>query len=385
MVEKVFIYGDEFGTSTLKSNDVKNISHFIYVAIVIKDSNKRIAQEVRNHISETFFKGQIVKSSSKLLKKNNSRIKALEYLIKNLNFVTYVLVIDKEKLNKEQGGLRFKEVFYKYFQKIFLSQIKNNYSDFEIHMDNLINEKYQIELKNYLAKNYQDNFFEKYNISDDIDEPLIQLADLLAGSFGRVFNSSFISEKSDELIDLLTKNTSNISFFPAKDELERANLGEELDVDIEIYTIVRDDISLIFEIEKDEIVRNVLEYLLWNQKILPSIYMQTHEIIANVKQNVGKELSVENLKIIIRDLRYKGAIIVSSANRSGYKLAVNKTDVYVYFGHYLKHVIPMLKKVEIANSVFMNKTVGDFIPLNQMDELKNLVNSLTSNNTYTQS
>jgi len=43
----------------------------------------------------------------------------------------------------------------------------------------------------------------------------------------------------------------------------------------------------------------------------------------------------------------------------------------------LKHVIPMLKKVEIANSIFMNKTVGDFIPLDEMNELKKLVDTLS--------
>jgi hypothetical protein len=36
----------------------------------------------------------------------------------------------------------------------------------------------------------------------------------------------------------------------------------------------------------------------------------------------------------------------------------------------------MLKKVEIANNIFMNKTVGDYIPLNEMNELKNLVDSI---------
>ena len=42
--------------------------------------------------------------------------------------------------------------------------------------------------------NRSDNFFEKYHISDDKEEPLIQLADILAGSYGRVFNTAFIPD-----------------------------------------------------------------------------------------------------------------------------------------------------------------------------------------------
>lgn len=377
MSEKVFIYGDEFGTSTLKSNDVKNITHFVYAAIVVKESQLHNAIKVRDDISKKFFKGNILKSNSKILnKKKDTRLEVLDYLIENLNFVVYLLVIDKTKLDKEKGGLRFKEVFYKYFQKIFISQINNNFIDFEIHMDNLINDEYQIELKNYIAQNYQDSFFEKYHISDDKDEPLIQLADIIAGSYGRVFNTAFITDNSEAIFNKLKPVTGNVSFFPYKEDNKIFVTNEEKKIDEEIYNIVRNDALDVFENESDIIIKNVIEYLLWYQKVMPFRYTQTYEITNALKHNTGKEVSIENLRNIIKNLRFKGIIIVSSSSKSGYKLAVNKSDVHIYFGHYLNYILPMLKKVEIANSVFMNKTVGDFIPLEEMNELKNLVETL---------
>ncbi len=54
-MEKVYIFGDEFGTSTLKMNDIKNITHFIYSAIVIKESNIINALKVRENISNTHW------------------------------------------------------------------------------------------------------------------------------------------------------------------------------------------------------------------------------------------------------------------------------------------------------------------------------------------
>tara|TARA_R110001592_G_scaffold335430_1_gene620236 strand:- start:441 stop:1577 length:1137 start_codon:yes stop_codon:yes gene_type:complete len=376
-MEKVYIFGDEFGTSTLKSNDVKNITHFVYAAIVVKESQLHNARKVRDDISKKFFKGNILKSNSKILnKKKETRLEVLDYLIKNLNFIVYLLVIDKTKLDKEEGGLRFKKVFYKYFQKIFISQINNNFSDFEIHMDNLINDEYQIELKNYIAQNYQDNFFEKYHISDDKDEPLIQLADIIVGSYGRVFNTAFITDNSEEIFNKLKPVTGNVSFFPYKEDNKIFVSNEEKKVDVEIYNIVRNDALDIFENENDIIIKSVIEYLLWYQKVMPFRYAQTYEITNALKHNTGKEVSVENLRIIIKNLRFKGIIVVSSSSKSGYKLAVNKSDVHIYFSHYLNYILPMLKKVEIANSIFMNKTVGDFIPLEEMNELKNLVETL---------
>ena len=375
-MEKVYIFGDEFGTSTLKNNDVKNITHFIYSAIVIKESNIHKALKVREDLSNLFFKGQILKSSSKVLRNEEIRLKVLDYLIKHLNFVVYVMVIDKEKLDNEKGGLRFKEVFYKYFQKIFIAQIDNNFTDFEIHMDNLINEKYQIELKNYIAQNYQNNFFEKYNISDDKEEPLLQLADILAGSYGRVFNASFISDKSEDIFNILKPITGNIAFFPFKKDNKVFITNNEDKIDEELFGIVRKDAIEIYENESDIIKKKVIEHLLWYQKVMPFRYTQTYEIINAIKHNTGKEVSIDNLRNIIKELRFKGIIVVSSSSRSGYKLAVNKSDVHTYFKHYLNYILPMLKKIEIANSVFLNKTVGEFIPLQEIDDLKKLVETL---------
>lgn len=376
-MEKVYIYGDEFGTSTLGNNDVKNITHFVYAVVIIKESQLKLARKVRDDISKKFFKGNILKSNSKILKKEGARLEVLDYLINNLNFLVHILVIDKTKLDKEKGGLRFKEVFYKYFQKIFVSQINNHFSDFEIHMDGLINEKYQIGLKNYIAQNYKDNFFEKYFISDDKDEPLIQLADIIAGSYGRVFNASFISDESEQIYVKLKPITGNTSFFPYKNDSKTFSLDKEKNkVDTEIYNIVRNDAIEISENENDLIVKHILECLLWYQKITPFNYTQTYEVINSVKHNTGKILTIDSLRSVVKKMRFKGIIIVSSSSKSGYKLAVNKSDVHIYFKHYLNYINPMLKKVDIANNVFMNKTVGDFIPLQEMEDLKKLVETL---------
>ncbi|NRB58322.1 MAG: DUF3800 domain-containing protein [Winogradskyella sp.] len=377
MGEKVYIFGDEFGTSTLNKNDVKNITHFVYSAIVVKESNLNQARKVQKKISKDFFYGHPIKSSSRVLKSEKKRIEILEYLIKNLNFIIYLLVVDKEKLSKDTGGLRFKEVFYKYFRGIFVSQINNKFSEFEIFMDNLISEKYSSELKNYIVQKYQNNIFEQYHISDDKDEPLIQLADLIAGSYGRVFNASFISNNSEDIFNTLKPITPNITFFPEDSVSKTFVASPEKKIDSEVYEIVRNDAVKIYDEVTDTVSKAVLDYLLWHQKVLPFKYAQTYEITNAIKYNRGKELSIENLRIIVKELRFKGIIIVSSSSKSGYKLAVSKSDVHTYFTHYMKYILPMLKKIEIANSVFANKTVGDFIPLSDIEELKNLVDTLS--------
>lgn len=377
-MEKVYIFGDEFGTSTLEENDVKNITHFVYSAVVIKESNIEKARKVRDEISEIFLFGNKIKSSSKALRDDERRLKILKYLTENLNFTIHILVIDKNELSKEIGGLRFKNVFYKYFQKIFVGLINNNYHDFKICMDNIISDDFSFDIRSYLSANISDSLFDKYEMTNDVKEPLIQFADLISGSFGRVVNLSFKSPIKDEIFEILKPYIIKTSFFPLKEMTNTQNLNlDGNEVDEEIYNIVRDDAIKLMENDKDEIHREVLSLLVNHQKISPKHFVYTYELINSLKHLLGKDISIENLRIVIRDLRYRGIIIVSNTNKGGYKLAVNKSDVYLYFNHYLKFVLPMLQKVEIANNIFKSKTVGEFIPLEDMDNLKKLVESLT--------
>ena len=377
-MEKVYVFGDEFGTSTLNNNDVKNITHFVYSAIIIKESNLDNARRIRNEISNKFLSGNKIKSSSRALKNDIKRLDILNYLVKNLDFTVHLLVINKDELSKEQGGLRFKEVFYKYFQKIFIGLINNSYHDFKIVMDSLISEDFHSDLKSYLASQISNSLFDNYEMSNDLNEPLIQFADLISGSFGRIVNPSFDSNIKDEIFSILKSRIIKTSFFPKKDKTIHFKKHQESEIiNKEIYNIVKTDAENLLDKDNDLIHKHVLSQLLTYQTISPKHFVYTYELVNSIKYYLGKDISTENLRIVIRDLRYKGIIVVSNTNKGGYKLAVNKNDVYQYFNHYLKYVIPMLQKVDIANSIFKSKTVGEFIPLEDMDSLKKLVESLT--------
>lgn len=379
-MEKVLIFCDEFGTSTLKQNDIKNITKFVYSSIIIKESQLKKAIEVRDEISAKFLKNQKIKSSSKILKNESVRIECVNYLYENLNFVNHFLIVDKEKLDKDKGGLRFKEVFYKYFQNILFSEIANQFTDFQIYMHHTITKEYGEELKLYLSNKVKDSLFENYEFIDDETQPLIQFADLLAGSYGRCFNDDFYSQNLEKIISNIKKN-STISFFPEEKKVDFKPIYLDNEIEQEIYEIVRNDAFTYFKKDEIDYFQNkILELLLTYQKIAPLVYLQTFEIIQFLKNNFNKDISTEQLRLIIRDLRFEGIIIVSSNSKSGYKLAVNKNDIYQYFNHYSKYILPMLKKVQIANDILIQKTVGEFVPLKEFEELAGLVNKIKFDN-----
>lgn len=377
-MEKVFIFCDEFGTSTLLQNDVKNITKFVYCSIVIKESNLEKARKVRDEISQKFLFNEKIKSSSTALKNDKRRLDCLNHLYDNLDFITHFLVVDKEKLEQDRGGLRFKYVFYKFFQKIFFAEINNRYVDFEINMHHTIDEKYGAEVKTYLTRRVNSSLFEKYNFSSDDEAPLIQFADLIAGSFGKCFNKDFNSDINNDIFKIIEPNIQDISFFPKEYKSENKPLRAENIVDKEIYNIARKDSLELLEKEKDEIKKAILEQLLWYQKVAPNVYLQTYEIENNIKYHFGKGITTDSLRLMIRDMRFEGILIVSTNHKSGYKLAASKLDVYQYFNHYSKYILPMLKKIQIANDIFKQNTVGEFKPLDDFEDMSLLITALNN-------
>ena len=367
-MEKVLIYGDEFGTHSLNNEDSQFISHFIYTAIAIKESNLQSALELRNEISNKFLFGHKLKSSSNALKDNNfqRRVDVVRAICDGLDCAIYCLIVDKQSI--ESDGLKFKEVFYKFFQRIFLEKFADNYNNYSIFMHNIINNKYALEMQNYLQSKIPSTLFNAYSykMCSDEQEPLIQFADVLSGSLGRIFSISHQHQRWEELYNVISSKLIKPEFFPnssTKNIFYNNNSNEEK-TDEEILKIVQEDGESFLGENTDAIMKSIVERLLLYQRIAPFKLVEVYELISVVKRDTGTEIKEEYLRRCIRDIRYKGIMVVSLVGKSGYKLAASKSDIINYFSHYMKYVVPMLQKVEIANNIFKGKTTGDFIPLN---------------------
>ena len=370
-MEKIFIYGDEFGTHSLNEEDPQFISHFIYTAFAIKESNLQNAIDLRNELSSKYLFGQKLKSSSKALNNKNNFDKRLGIIkaICSLECAIYCLIVDKQSIDSE--GLKFKETFYKFFQRIFLEQLGYNYNNYSIFMHNIINGRFALEMRDYLQSRNPSTLFNSYSyrMCTDEEEPLIQFADVLSGSLGRIFSISHKHPRWEELYNVISSKLIKPIIFPtsSKHNVFYDNNENDEKIDEEIFKIVQEDGEKFLTTNKDSIIKCIDEHLLFYQKIAPFKLVEIHELVSVINKNIGIEISQEHLRKCIRDIRYEGIMVVSIAGKSGYKLATSKNDVIDYFSHYLKYVVPMLQIVEIANNIFKGKTTGNFIPLNDSE------------------
>lgn len=348
MEEKVYIYGDEFGTSSMNLQAQNEVSHFVYSAIVVSESNLIKAYEVRDYISKNFFQGQKIRSKSRAIKKIDKRLKALQYLSNNLDFKIYTVVVDKSKI--ESKGLQIKEVFYKYFQKIFASNIISDYQLFEIYVDELISEEYKQEMYSYLNKNLSiQSLFSNYKMVDDKNEVLVQLADLVAGSLGRVFAHSHYVKEASNIIDVLIGKMTPPEYFPYRYQVPKASKSTNSSSLLVTRFVINDVIKYINQNSKSDPKVDLLKFLYFCFRINPNQLVDVYSIQGSLSR-LHKNITVEQIRTLIRDLRYDGILVVTAAGRSGYKLAKDENDISAYFNHYLNYVKPMLRKMEVASN-----------------------------------
>lgn len=384
-MEKAKIFIDEFGNSHLDLSKKGTFSHFVYASVIIPESEVNNARILRKEICKKFRLGNDIKSKNIGDKKYfQKRLDILNYLIENLDFSIDVLVIDKDKLDKDEGGLRFKKTFYKYFQKVLIRKYNQVYSSYNIYLDKLGSDDFRTELLNFIDNNgTQRDLFNPdrtFELSDDkTDEKLVQLADIIAGSLGRLFCLSHYNSESSKIYEILHTRMS-VSYYPYL-KISNKEIKKTKTLSKEISQLNLESLKNYLENSKkseDALKRRLLEYLYTNSKIDSERLVPSYELI-NFLKNFSKTITEDKLRLLIRDLRYEGLFIISHSGKPGYKLASNYSDIEQHFSHFMKYIFPMLNKIKILNQNISQLSFNKINPLekdNQFERIKKLIEQL---------
>ncbi len=184
---------------------------------------------------------------------------------------------------------------------------------------------------------------------DDKNEVLVQLADLVAGSLGRVFAHSHYVKEASDIIDALIGKMMPPEYFPYRYQVPAVSKSTNSSSELVTRFVVKDVIKYINQNSKSDPKVDLLKFLYFCFRINPNQLVDVHSIQGSLSR-LHKNITVEQIRTLIRDLRYDGILVVTAAGRSGYKLAKDENDISAYFNHYLNYVKPMLRKMEVANN-----------------------------------
>jgi hypothetical protein len=378
---KILAHIDEFGTNSLETQKDGVSSHFLICATLIKEENLISAKKIIDEVRKTHFQNSEIKSSNVKRAKHTRRLTILNEL-NQIDFTIYLIVVDKEEINSE--GLSVKESFYKYFNKLLVTDLNRINNKITFIADQIGTTEYQKSFQKYIEnKVTQYDLFNEtklFEFSDSKENNLVQLSDFIVGSLAKCFDKKHFQENSSEYLKLL-KDKLNVRFWPN-------NIANYLRTDKETENFDPKIAELSLNLVKDYIAKNekkietdfiaqiyLLKYLMLIQKVSPHYFVQTHELMDKLKNEIGLEYSVRLFrKNIIGNLRDNNVIIVSS-NSGGYKLPVNKSDLTEFVNRYNSILQPMLSRMKkCRDSILLGSMKEiDILDYPEFESLKEII------------
>ncbi len=354
-MNKVTAFADEYGNNSFQFSSQG--SHFI-VATVICNSDKVL--ELQKSVDDirkkhNFQTGEI--KSSGISKHHKRRIRVLSDVV-NLDLSVYAVIVDKRKLKGK--GFSYKKSFYKYLNNLLYKELFRTFPQLELYVDEYGGNDYMSEFKSYVNKHHQKTLFSgsQFDIQDSKQSNLIQIADLIAGTLGYIYDETKTSEYSEEFKTIIKPIVSDLNFFP-KDynfaDFKESNTDETFNPLIAEVSLLRinDYIEKESGSDQQKIDQiNFLKLLLLYQRVYyKSRYISTKEIFNHLNQSRDKPLKEEYFRSkVVGNLRDKGILISSSPK--GYKIPTTEKDLYSFIKHGNRIILPMVNRIkEMRNAI----------------------------------
>lgn len=379
---KILAHIDEFGTNSIEIEKEGVSSHFLICATLIEEKNLIEGQKIIEQVRDTYFQGSEIKSSNVKRKDHVRRLSILNSLNK-IDFTIYLIIVDKSEIKSE--GLSIKQSFYKYFNKLLVTDLNRLNKKIIFIADQVGSKEFQDSFIQYIENEVtQYDLFNEgklFEFSNSKDNNLVQLTDFIVGSLAKCFDKKVYTEASIDYLNLL-KEKLNVRFWPNKSSNYLRQEQESKDFDPKIaelsLTLAQD------YIEKNEgkneieikVQLHLLKYLMLIQKISPFYFIQTYELKDKVKYELGIELSTRLFrKNVIGHLRDNDVIIVSS-NSGGYKLPVNKSDLIEFVNRYNSILQPMISRMKkCRDSILLgSQRTIDILEYPEYESLKEIIN-----------
>ncbi|WP_299678179.1 DUF3800 domain-containing protein [uncultured Tenacibaculum sp.] len=376
-MKKVIAFADEFGNNSF---DFENQgSHFIIASVIINQDELSKIQVQLEEIRKRFFQTGEIKSS-KVKHNHNRRIIILREL-KKVNFSVYAVVIDKRKLYGE--GFKYKKSFYKFLNGILYKELYRTFPQLELRVDEHGGNDFMRSFKKYVEKNHIRNLFtgSDFQIQKSHNDLGVQLADMMAGTLGYIFDELKKSDKSSEFAELINDKLISLNQFPKEYKSEEFN--EKATFSEYDNTIATLGLNRAFDfidktrgntIDNRDRINFLKLLLLYHQSNHPRKFTTAAEFVHHLSVNRHKPLSKEQFSSkIIGHLRDEGILIASS--RDGYKIPTSASDMKKYINHGKNIVLPVLRRIEECRNAILLATTNqyDILEGSEYKKLKELI------------
>lgn len=389
-MERVYAFTDEYGAFGWDIDEPTVSTNFIITAVIVRESDlESFTQETETLRKKHFQTGEI--KSSKIGKDHNRRLRVLADL-QDIPFSIFSVCIDKKKCleNMNTKGLQYKKTFYKFMNNIVHKELRRAFEKITVVADEIGSNEYMQSFCQYVSNHqdmpdlFGDALFSFENSKNDVR---IQMADLISGTLGWVFDRHKKSDNTPDYLKILKNKIIRVELYPKTYDtyvLESSAIAEEYDEDIAKLCFAQavkfvehntDDSDP--EIKAQVIVLQYLLFRFMNNDTRGYIY--TQELKGQLVNTELRHITDTAFRMrIIGKLRDKGVIIASS--QRGYKIPSSQKELYDFINHDAKIVIPMLARLKKCRDLVKLGTANglDLLEHSEYDQLRAYFDSMLS-------
>lgn len=350
-VEYVFV--DEAGTVVL-GGDGSKPDIYVVTGVHMPSVEIAAAEEKARRITRTHAKDGELKSS-KIANNLNRRAKVLQDIAR-AGFCSYSLVIDKRKISID-SGLRWKPSSYKYLHRMFVSSVSSAFQSLDITADKFGSIEFMKSVEDYLRK--RGELFDRLSYLPSKDSPLLQVADVIAGTIRRVFEGNDPTELLTYLgypsmpIEVWPPVATGSASTPACGTNEKSEDAVRSLAVRQARRFVEDNLD---SSDLDDRVRaEAIRFLLRRLYEDPTEYVYRDEVVSHVKSVTGVALTVSALTTsVLADARDDGVIIASTDR--GVKIPYSIADLAAWVKRVEAQTVPYLQRLGSARRLILTAT-----------------------------
>lgn len=349
----LFAFVDEFGDPNLNIELSGTPDHFVLVAVTVSgDELPSLSRHVESVRARHFQTGEI---KSKGVGSNWTRRDRILDDLLEASFRFHVLVVHKGRLRKDTG-LAYKRSFLKYVHGLLYQRLFLAVSDLHVIADEHGSPSFMEGFRRYVRERHIPSLFEHADIrfENSRAQPLIQLADMLAGTVGHALIEG--GERSlVEVLDRLEDRIITFVEFPSvvrPPELLAAGAASEFDGLVRAHSLNRAAAFLDTHRDAEEHeVRcqvEVLRYLqFYAQFVSETEYVPTRRLRRLLEDTFGERPREHFFRSrIIARLRDEGVLVASSPK--GYKIPLTLEDMHRFVEQADQIIHPLLARINRA-------------------------------------
>lgn len=342
-VENVFV--DEAGATDLPSIGDTAPDYYVICGVLLANYNlgkakKTAAQIVRKHAGTGELKSKKIGSNI------TRRKKVLTDIVKS-DFPFYCLVINKERIWKD-SGLRWRPSFYKFLHQMFYSQIRRAFFGIQVMADQYGRSEFMESFRKYIKN--RASLFDSFNFAPSREVPLLQIADILAGSLRRVF----LNEDPADILDLLGYPSVPIEEWPPmssslfKEWNNRSRDTNQLVASLALKSVRNFVENKIGSTDaRLGLQAETIRYLLSRFNQNPEEYVHRAELIEHLHQQTGIMLNEQVLSSTILAVARDEGVFLSSTDK-GVKIPYCEQDITDWIDRVNSQIVPYLRRIEDA-------------------------------------